>query len=196
MSEAVDVDQINALSKAVLSIDGSRRVGWAKAFAAIRQLDSASQDLNIARIDRLLFREKLSYLWGFTDVVLNNSGRTGGVLSKLLREDMGVEDHRYSDNAVLDRGYVIQGRKTARALLGKIADDYGSTNLTGGLEGGVAKIRKARREKKERKVTGEERHARMMTEARARIIASYGVRSEQDLREAVLLWKRSRGAPA
>ena len=48
------------------STEASRRVGWAKAYAAEENLDVLAGDYNRARDDRENFKKGLSFLWGFT----------------------------------------------------------------------------------------------------------------------------------
>lgn len=107
-------DQIAALSTSVISIDGARRVGWAKAFAALRQLETVSHDYNVAEGDRVIFREKTSFLMGYMEKVLREFGTPGNFLWADLRDRLGLaSDVALWEDALLDQGQVRVGRDHA-----------------------------------------------------------------------------------
>ena len=58
-----------ALTKSVIAMDSSRRVGWAKAFEFERQTDEVLRDLNLARGDLDSMCGFAAYLYGFVSVV-------------------------------------------------------------------------------------------------------------------------------
>lgn len=93
-----------ALARSVLSIDGARRVGWARAFSAEEKLDDLSADLNRAMGDRENFKSGLSFLWGFTVEFLRTT-------EPLLYED--VKKRVLKWERVLDPKLIGQGRAWA-----------------------------------------------------------------------------------
>lgn len=66
---------VDALSKSVLDLDASRRVGWARAYEASSREDDALRDLNIARSDLALLTRFAAYAFG----VLQQVGAEGPV---------------------------------------------------------------------------------------------------------------------
>lgn len=59
----------HALSASVLSIDASRRVGWAKAFAAEGSRDEMARDLNVARADAAIYAKFAGFMYGAMTVL-------------------------------------------------------------------------------------------------------------------------------
>jgi hypothetical protein len=62
-------DVVCALTRSVHAIDGSRRVGWAKSFAAEQKADGLSRDLNIARADIAILTRYAATLHGILEGV-------------------------------------------------------------------------------------------------------------------------------
>jgi hypothetical protein len=61
--EQSDVEQ--ALATGLISMDASRRVGWAKAFEALRRIDSLEEEVRQLRDERKHLRRAYSRLLGF-----------------------------------------------------------------------------------------------------------------------------------
>jgi hypothetical protein len=57
-------DVVEALSTSVTAIDGARRVGWAKAYAAEARAEDVSRDLNIARGDVQVLMKFAAFMYG------------------------------------------------------------------------------------------------------------------------------------
>src|SRR5690349_9810348 len=102
---------IDALATSVLSLDGARRVGWAKAFSAARQLETTSAELNNRDADVLMYRDRVSYLWGYVQAILDDLKRPGHYALIHLRRQTQIETSRAGDTAFLDRGQVHRGRE-------------------------------------------------------------------------------------
>jgi hypothetical protein len=151
-TEASVATQIEALSASVLGIDGSRRVGWAKAFAAIRQLENASQDLNVARDDLVMYRERVSYLWGYITAVLEDLRRPGHYALLDLRQQTQIEMSRAGDTAFLDLAHVRAGRDAALSLMERLLDEDGRFKDAEAMLAEKAKqrLKRRRREDSER----------------------------------------------
>lgn len=81
MSEQV----VEALTKSIHAIDGSRRVGWAKAFAAEESADEAHRIAALTAEDRSAYRRGASFLWG---VVI---GLTQGFGAPEIKDELFTE---------------------------------------------------------------------------------------------------------
>lgn len=119
---AVDTKrEIEALSRAVVGIDSSRRVGWARAFAALRQVDGLSHDLNIANEDRAFFYERLSYTLGWTHRVMKEFVRPGNMLWADLCDILGIDTDPLNVGA-LQHNQVFEGARRAEDALVELGD--------------------------------------------------------------------------
>ena len=107
-------EQVEALSKAVLSTDAGRRVGWAKVFAAEEKLSSASRDLNIMRAERDILYRYASTLHG----VLHGIG-CGPEVTDLIKgehDSIGaVLDPRIVNSAALAAAEAMRATELRRA---------------------------------------------------------------------------------
>jgi len=97
-----------ALSKAVVTLDSSRRVGWAKAFATAEKLEEASRDINVLTGDRNAFRKGLSYLYGFY------TGWTQGAADGAIAQ--ALQDVTDGYDLVLDSNIVAAGLRRGEQL--------------------------------------------------------------------------------
>jgi hypothetical protein len=115
-----ETDQVvSALTKSVHDLDASRRVGWAKMFSAVERLDVAERDRSIAKEDRQLFCQRLSYLYGFFERYLEWLGEPGKIASRELHMALS----RVSSEpirSVLDSTEMRHGREHAE----RVADSY------------------------------------------------------------------------
>lgn len=104
---------VNALSKAVGAIDSSRRVGWAKAYAAEASADEAHRIAALTAEDRTAYRRGASYLWGVV------TGLTSGMGVPDLKDDLFTETGELDqilDGRVVDRGVRAGQRMAAQRV--------------------------------------------------------------------------------
>lgn len=193
-------DQVAALSKAVISIDGARRVGWAKAFSAIRQLESVSCDFNIADTDRKLYREKFSYLWGFFREYIELFGAPGSVALKEILHKLGADSlAEFHSNGVIEPNQAWAGRELARNLIDKSAglvdDDNSSPDEV--LQK-LAQQRLRKKQNKNRSPEESERQEEMFQAAKKRamyeLAEEFGYSSIRHLRRGLHRASRKRAA--
>jgi len=108
----VGEDTLESAGQAVHGIECGRRVGWAKAFEAIRRADSAERDVNVLRADNRI-------LAGF-------AARTYGTLEQLVgvkRIDALFRGDNHDFKGYFPQGPLNQGRDAGRRLLGQQADE-------------------------------------------------------------------------
>lgn len=108
--------QVEALSKAVVGIDGSRRVGWAKAFAALEKVDTLEHDLGIKGEDRDIYRDKFSFAWGYLRRIMDDFGTPGSILNADIRSCCGVSE-RVDEDGVLNHAQARAGVEAAHEAL-------------------------------------------------------------------------------
>lgn len=104
MSETTP-DQIEALTRSVISTDNARRVGFARAFAAEASKEQLSRDLNVMRMQRDTMRRTLSFAVGFIR----------GYAPQQSSDALGR--HVRQMEAVLDQRIVGLGRKAGQESL-------------------------------------------------------------------------------
>lgn len=114
MSELETTDALSALAKSVHVINASRRVGWAKAYEAEANLDSALHDVNIFRSDRDVYRKALSFMFGMFSSLMDTKSATRNLLRQAVEAYGGVD-------VVLDGRSVEKGRRRGDAI--KAADE-------------------------------------------------------------------------
>lgn len=99
----------NAHAVAIINLDNSRRVGWAKHFDTKARLDESLRDFNLAAGDRDAYRKGLSFLYGlFMEWTKDERSELFG---KVLAEVAGYD-------AVLDAKLVRAGRRKAQSIRG------------------------------------------------------------------------------
>jgi len=103
-----------ALTSAIATLDASRRVGWAKAFASAEKLDEASRDINVLTGDRNAFRKGLSYLYGFY------TGWTQGAADRAIAQALADVTDGY--DLVLDANIVAAGLRRGEEL--RVIDEF------------------------------------------------------------------------
>lgn len=190
--QAATPDQVAALSKAVITIDGARRVGWAKAFSAIRQLETVSCDFNIADTDRKLYREKFSYLWGFFREYMDLFGAPGSAAQAALLRQLGADSLTELDSSgVLEPNQAWAGREYARNLIevsADLADDKASASPDEVLQK-LAQRRLRRKRNRDRSPEDVKRHEDLFQTAKKRtmyeLAEEFGYSSIAGLREAL-----------
>jgi hypothetical protein len=164
----------DATAVAILNLDNSRRVGWAKAYEATSKLDGALHDFNIAKGDRDAFRKGLSFLYGlFMEWTKNERSE---VFTQVLTEIAGYD-------AVLDAKLVATGRRKARQI--RAADEVWEEE------------RRLARQARKRANSSAYMKAYDDGRERARIAlaAKYGFRSVPELEEVLLKWQTATNRP-
>ena len=102
-------DTTTALTKSVLNMDASRRVGWAKAFSAEASADDLARQVNIATSERDIFRRYAGYVTGFLQRYSQEP--LAPLTQTLIDEAIGNRD------AVLDSVDLQNGRELAAAAI-------------------------------------------------------------------------------
>jgi hypothetical protein len=110
---------------AVRGIESGRRVGWAKAFEALRRADSAERDVNVLRSDNRILASFAARCYGALEVTADKR------VTELFRGD----NHELA--SYLPQGPLDQGRDAMRALLGKRRDELNTLRRRIGTLRGV-----------------------------------------------------------
>jgi hypothetical protein len=173
---------IEALTTAVMGLEGSRRVGWAKAFEAIRQLETASHDLSVAREDRHIYRQRLSYLYGFFGRFTDPLGQAGTAARTEIARVTNLDD------APLDSVEVRHGREHAERVIAAAAqteeaDRWDSAKRDAERRRLRKQARREIREASEDVSASDRMFAAAKRKAIAELAAEYGLEGEAQLRE-------------
>jgi hypothetical protein len=104
----LDEDTIDG---AVRGIETGRRVGWAKAFDALRRADSAERDVNVLRADNRILASFAARCYGALEVTAKKR------VTELFRGD------HHDLVGYFPQGPLNKGRDAMRTLLGKQQDE-------------------------------------------------------------------------
>jgi len=104
----LEEETIDAAGIAVRGLDAGRRVGWARAFDALRRADSAEHDVNVLRADVKTLSSFAARIYGaLMEVVTQNQ------LNELFRGD------NIDLEGFLPEGPLFKGKDAMRNLLAK-----------------------------------------------------------------------------
>lgn len=93
--EEVETSVTDALTKAIGSLDSSRRVGWAKAFEAIRRVEGLEEDVRQTRDELVVLRRAYSRLCGLAQTAILD--RTSGLQEELAAHFAAERSFRHDD---------------------------------------------------------------------------------------------------
>lgn len=169
-------DEIKTLTNAIAGIDASRRVGWAKAFAAEESADEAHRIAALTAEDRTAYRRGASYLWGIL------SGLTDDLDAGEIKDEIFTETGELA--MILDDGVVARGRSRGKRLAERI-EAIGQKRL----RKEEAKRVRRRSAEKAQKVRKSGRAWGLAT-----LMQDYGFESDQQLYEVLRKWRKATGA--
>lgn len=108
-SVSVDEETIEAVGHGIRGIETGRRVGWAKAFEALRRADSAERDVNMLRSDNKILAAFAARAYGALDEMLGEDA-----LNTLFRGDNHELKSYFAD------GPFFAGKDAARTIIAKL----------------------------------------------------------------------------
>lgn len=157
MGVMIDEDTIETAGNVANAIDAGRRVGWAKAFEALRRADSAERDVNVLRADVKILSSFAARIYGALEV-------TCGVrINEVFRGD----NHEFK--SFFPQGPMNQGRDAMRKLLADRGDELNEIR---------AEIRS---ERAERQKVREGRFRAAQEQVVQRLADSYGFRDKEEM---------------
>lgn len=108
---SIDEETVENFGHGIRGIETGRRVGWAKAFEALRRADSAERDVNILRADNKILAAFAARAYGALEVTCKKR------IHELFRGDSHELVTYFSE------GPLNNGRDAMRRLLGKQQDE-------------------------------------------------------------------------
>lgn len=168
----------DANAAAILNLDASRRVGWAKSYALQDKLDGAVADGEMWRTDSEAFRHALSYVCGLVMEIFSADQRHAVRL--VVEEAAGFD-------AVLDQTKVSYGRRRARRLINEdpsFADPVETEQLR--VMRDNAKRAKRRASKQYERAAKD--HAELV------LARDYGFETTQQMHGVLRKWQEATGA--
>jgi hypothetical protein len=155
----LDDEAVDTVVRIGGAVEAGRRVGWAKAFEALRRADSAEYDVNILRGDVKMLSNMCARIFGSLQVTVGRNR-----MNELMRGD------HHELQGYLPQGPLNMGRDAMHKLLGDRRDELNEIR---------AQIENA---KTERHWLGEKAVKSIRAKQLVTLMEEYGIPNEDELR--------------